>query len=113
MSKKSRSGRVRDKWREKSWLVVEAPQTFNRMPVAYIPIRAGVRDGKSNIKLAKDGMRFFIIILNHILPQTSPFFSMYMSLFSLKIKKTDILAGYATGSTLLSVHICKKFNNLI
>jgi small subunit ribosomal protein S3Ae len=38
MSKKSRSGRVKDKWREKSWLVVEAPQTFNRMPVAYIPI---------------------------------------------------------------------------
>ncbi|SJM93280.1 glycosyltransferase family 2 protein [Crenothrix polyspora] len=32
-------------------------------PVAYIPIRAGQRDGKSHIKLIKDGLRFFIIIL--------------------------------------------------
>jgi glycosyltransferase involved in cell wall biosynthesis len=32
-------------------------------PVAYIPIHAGQRDGKSHIKIMKDGMRFFIIIL--------------------------------------------------
>jgi len=33
------------------------------LPVAYVPIRAGQREGKSNIKLLKDGLRFFLIIL--------------------------------------------------
>lgn len=33
------------------------------LPVAYIPIHAGKRDGKSKIKLFKDGLRFFVIIL--------------------------------------------------
>lgn len=33
------------------------------MPVAYVPIRAGRREGKSKIKLLRDGLRFFIIIL--------------------------------------------------
>ncbi|MEE9424786.1 MAG: glycosyltransferase family 2 protein [Methylococcales bacterium] len=32
-------------------------------PVAYIPIDAGIRGGKSKIKLLRDGARFFIIIL--------------------------------------------------
>lgn len=32
-------------------------------PVAYIPINAGTRAGKSKLNLAKDGIRFFIIIL--------------------------------------------------
>lgn len=32
-------------------------------PVAYIPIHAGTRAGKSNLNLIKDGVRFFIIIL--------------------------------------------------
>jgi glycosyltransferase involved in cell wall biosynthesis len=32
-------------------------------PLAYIPIRAGRREGKSHISLMKDGVRFFIIIL--------------------------------------------------
>lgn len=32
-------------------------------PVAYIPIHAGKRQGKSHIRLIKDGIRFFIIIL--------------------------------------------------
>lgn len=32
-------------------------------PVAYIPIQAGKREGKSKIKLLKDGLRFFVIIL--------------------------------------------------
>lgn len=32
-------------------------------PVAYIPIHAGKREGKSHIKMLKDGVRFFIIIL--------------------------------------------------
>lgn len=33
------------------------------LPVAYIPIRAGKREGKSNIRIFKDGTRFFIIII--------------------------------------------------
>ncbi|PCI21443.1 MAG: glycosyl transferase [Piscirickettsiaceae bacterium] len=33
------------------------------LPVAYIPIKAGKREGKSKIKLLKDGLRFFVIIL--------------------------------------------------
>jgi glycosyltransferase involved in cell wall biosynthesis len=32
-------------------------------PVAYVPIHAGRRNGKSHIKMVKDGIRFFIIIL--------------------------------------------------
>ncbi|MGR8979159.1 MAG: glycosyltransferase family 2 protein, partial [Gammaproteobacteria bacterium] len=32
-------------------------------PVAYIPIHAGQRKGKSHIRIVKDGIRFFIIIL--------------------------------------------------
>lgn len=32
-------------------------------PVAYVPIRALQRSGKSKISLAKDGLRFFVIIL--------------------------------------------------
>ncbi|MGR8932662.1 MAG: glycosyltransferase family 2 protein [Gammaproteobacteria bacterium] len=32
-------------------------------PVAYVPIHAGSRQGKSHLKLVKDGTRFFIIIL--------------------------------------------------
>ena len=32
-------------------------------PVAYVPIHAGKREGKSHIQLFRDGMRFFIIIL--------------------------------------------------
>lgn len=32
-------------------------------PVAYVPIHAGKREGRSHIKLVKDGIRFFVIIL--------------------------------------------------
>lgn len=32
-------------------------------PVAYIPIRAGRRGGKSHVRLLRDGTRFFLIIL--------------------------------------------------
>ncbi len=32
-------------------------------PVAYIPIQAGKREGMSNIRLLKDGVRFFVIIM--------------------------------------------------
>ena len=33
-----RKGRVKDKWREKRWVTVKAPESFNSVPVAYIPI---------------------------------------------------------------------------
>ncbi len=33
------------------------------LPVGYIPIHAAKREGKSNIRLFKDGLRFFIIII--------------------------------------------------
>ena len=33
------------------------------LPVGYVPINAGKREGKSHISLLKDGMRFFIIIM--------------------------------------------------
>lgn len=32
-------------------------------PIAYVPINAGTREGKSKLNLIKDGIRFFIIIL--------------------------------------------------
>jgi glycosyltransferase involved in cell wall biosynthesis len=32
-------------------------------PVTYIPIQAGKREGTSNIRLLKDGVRFFVIIM--------------------------------------------------
>ena len=33
-----RKTRVKDKWREKRWITVIAPDSFNNVPVAYIPI---------------------------------------------------------------------------
>lgn len=33
------------------------------LPVAYVPIRAGKREGKSNIRMLRDGLRFFVIII--------------------------------------------------
>ena len=33
------------------------------LPIAYVSIKAGKREGKSHINLVKDGIRFFIIIL--------------------------------------------------
>jgi len=33
------------------------------LPVAYVPIKAHKRQGKSNIKVLKDGFRFFLIII--------------------------------------------------
>lgn len=35
-AKKTR--KVKDKWREKRWVVVEAPRSFGSTPIAYIPI---------------------------------------------------------------------------
>ena len=33
-----RKTRVKDKWREKKWVTVIAPDSFNNVPIAYIPI---------------------------------------------------------------------------
>ena len=33
-----RKTRVKDKWREKRWVTVHAPDSFNNIPVAYVPI---------------------------------------------------------------------------
>lgn len=33
-----RKGRVKDKWREKRWVTVYAPQSFNSVQIGYIPI---------------------------------------------------------------------------
>ena len=33
-----RKGRVKDKWREKRWVTVQAPDSFNNVPIAYVPI---------------------------------------------------------------------------
>lgn len=33
-----RKGRVKDKWREKRWVTVSAPDSFNNIPIAYVPI---------------------------------------------------------------------------
>ena len=33
-----RKTRVKDKWREKKWVTVIAPDSFNNIPIAYIPI---------------------------------------------------------------------------
>ena len=33
-----RKGRIKDKWREKRWVTVNAPDSFNNVPLAYVPI---------------------------------------------------------------------------
>lgn len=38
MVKGRRGGRVRDKWHDKKWIVVQAPASFGNKPIAQIPI---------------------------------------------------------------------------
>ena len=33
-----RKGRVKDKWREKRWVTVNAQDSFNNVPIGYVPI---------------------------------------------------------------------------
>ncbi len=33
-----RKGRTKDKWREKRWITVSAPESFNVVPIGYVPI---------------------------------------------------------------------------
>jgi small subunit ribosomal protein S3Ae len=35
---KRKGSRVKDKWREKKWVTVIAPESFNNAPIAYVPI---------------------------------------------------------------------------
>ncbi|MEM2760130.1 MAG: 30S ribosomal protein S3ae [Nitrososphaerales archaeon] len=38
MVKGKRGGRVRDKWHDKKWVVVQAPASFGNVPIAQIPV---------------------------------------------------------------------------
>ena len=38
MPKGKKAGRVRDKWRDKKWVVVHAPATFGNQPVGNMPV---------------------------------------------------------------------------
>jgi len=33
-----RKGRIKDKWRDKRWVTVQAPDSFNNVAIAYVPI---------------------------------------------------------------------------
>jgi small subunit ribosomal protein S3Ae len=33
-----KGGKVKDKWREKKWVTIIAPESFNNAPIAYVPI---------------------------------------------------------------------------
>ncbi|MEM3427855.1 MAG: 30S ribosomal protein S3ae, partial [Nitrososphaerales archaeon] len=37
MPKRQKSGKIKDKWRDKTWLIVEAPPSFGSTQVGYIP----------------------------------------------------------------------------
>jgi len=38
MAKGSKRGRVRDKWKDKKWIIVNAPSAFGGNPINYLPI---------------------------------------------------------------------------
>jgi len=57
------------------------------LPVAYVPIRAEKRRGKSKIKVLRDGARFFLIIL-----KIATFFSPFRVFFPLSA--LSFLAGF-------------------
>lgn len=38
MAKGSKRGRVRDKWKDKKWIIVNAPSAFGGSPINYLPI---------------------------------------------------------------------------
>jgi len=43
-----RGGRVRDKWRDKQWIIVNAPPAFEQVPLNYIPI-SDINNAKGRI----------------------------------------------------------------
>ena len=38
MAKGTKRGRVRDKWKDKKWIIVNAPAAFGGNPINYVPI---------------------------------------------------------------------------
>ncbi len=59
------------------------------LPVAYVPIAARKREGKSKIRLLKDGSRFFLIIL-----KIATFFSPFRVFFPLSLLSALSGLGY-------------------
>ncbi len=73
------------------------------LPVAYVPIDALKREGKSKIKMLKDGTRFFLIIL-----KIATFFSPFRIFFPLALLSFLLGAGYYLY-TFLTQH---RFTNM-
>lgn len=72
-------------------------------PVAYVPIRAGQRGGKSHIRLFRDGAKFFLIIL-----KIGALFSPMRFFLPLSLVFLLIGMGYY-GYTYLTMH---RFTNM-
>lgn len=72
-------------------------------PVAYVPIRAGQRGGKSHIRLLRDGARFFLIIL-----KIGALFSPMRFFLPLSLVFFLTAAGYY-GYTYVTIH---RFTNM-
>jgi glycosyltransferase involved in cell wall biosynthesis len=72
-------------------------------PVAYVPIRAGQRGGKSHIRLLRDGAKFFLIIL-----KIGALFSPMRFFLPLSLVFLLIGMGYY-GYTYLTMH---RFTNM-
>jgi glycosyltransferase involved in cell wall biosynthesis len=73
------------------------------LPVAYVPIAARKRTGKSKIRLVKDGTRFFLIIL-----KIATFFSPFRVFFPLSLLSFLLGTGYYLY-TFLTIH---RFTNM-
>jgi len=73
------------------------------LPVAYVPIDAQRRGGKSKIRLLKDGSRFFLIIL-----KIATFFSPFRVFFPLSLLSVLAGTGYY-AYTFLTEH---RFTNM-
>jgi len=73
------------------------------LPVAYVPIAARKRKGKSKIKLVQDGARFFLIIL-----KIATFFSPFRVFFPLSA--LSMLAG--TGYYVYTFFTEHRFTNM-
>ena len=48
--KTKRRGKVKDKWKEKQWIMIHAPPEFQSIPVAYVPITSNKTAINSNIQ---------------------------------------------------------------
>jgi hypothetical protein len=73
------------------------------LPVAYVPISARKRSGKSKISVLKDGARFFLIIL-----KIATFFSPFRVFFPLAL--ASLLSG--TGYYLYTFLTEHRFTNM-